>query len=212
MAPRYIWLALLIGFALLFYLPDGKFKKAVKICQGIAIFCLVAIVIPYTVQALRIGMYPQLADPWTSMAEYGSSRHSPLPMALETDGVRELAREQMASPSVVKLGKALERKETPGPMAQISGAAASYYGSQVMEQDPKSLVQTGPGMPQWISFETIDFGWSGPVTRDQTLSFFLIGPKINLVLAFVRVFLIFILALGMVGVGTDQGIKYALQG
>ncbi|MBU0973607.1 MAG: hypothetical protein KKC20_23410, partial [Proteobacteria bacterium] len=210
LAPRYIWLALLIGFALLFYLPDGKFKKAVKIYQGIVIFCLVSIVIPYAIQALRIGMYPQLAAPWTSMAEYGASRHSPL--ALEADDVRELAREQMASPSVVKLGKALEKNETPGPMAQISGAAASYYGSQVMEQDPKSRVQTGPGMPQWLPFETIDFGWSGPVTRDQTLSFFLVGPKINLVLAFVRVFLIFILALGMVGVRYRPGDKIRFTG
>ncbi|MBU3953955.1 MAG: hypothetical protein KJ658_17610, partial [Proteobacteria bacterium] len=212
LAPRYVWLALLIGIALLAYLPDGKIKKAVKLYQGIVILCLVSIVIPYTIQALRIGMYPQLADPWTAMAEYGSSRHSSLPMALQVDGVQEAAREQLASPSVVKLGKALEKKEKTGTMAQISGVTGSYYGSQVMEQDPKSLVQTGPGMPQWRPFETIDFGWSGPVTRDQILSFFLIGPKTNLVLAFVRVFLIFVLALGMVGVRYRPGNKIRFTG
>ncbi len=68
-----------------------------------------------------------------------------------------------------------------------------------MQHDPKALTQTGPGMPRWKPFETINFGWSGPVTQDQTISFALIGPKINLILAFVRVFLIFFLALCMLG-------------
>ena len=34
-APVYVWLALLIGFALLKYLPEGKFKKMVKLYQGV---------------------------------------------------------------------------------------------------------------------------------------------------------------------------------
>ena len=55
-------------------------------------------------------------------------------------------------------------------------------------------------MPKWLPFETVNFSWSGPVTRDQMVSFTLIGPKTNLVLAFVRVFLIIFLALGMFGI------------
>ena len=62
-----------------------------------------------------------------------------------------------------------------------------YYGTQVMQYDPNALTQTGPGMPKWIPFETFNFSWSGPVTRDQMVSFTLIGPKTNLVLAFMRV-------------------------
>lgn len=40
-APRYVWLALLIGFTLLKYLPDGKFKRTVKAYHLIAILTLV---------------------------------------------------------------------------------------------------------------------------------------------------------------------------
>ena len=69
-----------------------------------------------------------------------------------------------------------------------------------MQYDPSALTQTGPGMPKWIPFETFNFSWSGPVTRDQMVSFTLIGPKTNLVLAFMRVFLIILLALGMFGI------------
>ena len=47
-APLYVWLALLVGFALLKYLPDGKFKTAVKFYQGVTMICLISIVVPYT--------------------------------------------------------------------------------------------------------------------------------------------------------------------
>ncbi len=221
-APLYIWLALLIGFALLKYLPEGKFKKAVKIYQGAAIVSLVVIVIPYSVDALRIGMYPQLARPWASVGEYASGRQSRLPVPRQMgpsqteqmDMVGEMSAKKMATKSVARLSKAMNQKKESVLNTQASGGRSSYYGSQVMQLDPKSLTQTGPGMPQWLPFETIDFGWSGPVTRDQVVSFTLIGPKINLVLAFVRVFLILVLGLGMLGIGyrPGEGVQFSGKG
>jgi hypothetical protein len=219
-APRFIWLALLLGFTLLKYLPPGKFKKVVKIYHGIVILSLVVIVIPYAVNALRIGIYPQLARPWTSMGEYASPQPSSLPMSPQmdtvqdkemvqermhqTDMARKIPSKQMAFKSGGRLGKDLEKRMDIGKevssKTSTPSAASSYYGSQVMQHDPKALTQTGPGMPRWLPFETIKFSWAGPVTRDQMVSFTLIGPGINLVLAFVRVFLIFFLALGMFGI------------
>lgn len=49
-APRYIWPALLIGFALLKHLPESKFKQAVKSYQVLAYLTLLIIVIPYSIQ------------------------------------------------------------------------------------------------------------------------------------------------------------------
>jgi hypothetical protein len=191
-APLYVWLALLIGFALLKYLPDGRFKKTMNFYQAVVMICLVAIVVPYTVNALRIGMYPQLERPWTSMSN-AEQRSLPLKM----DRVREMASQSMETKSVARLAKTMNQKKQTVLTAQLSDKRSSYYGSSVMQHDPKALTQTGPGMPQWLAFETISFGWAGPVTRDQTVSFTLIGPKINLVLSFVRVALILLLALGM---------------
>ena len=84
-APRYVWLALLIGFALLKYLPEGKFKKAVKVYQSVAFLALVVIVIPYAIHALRIGIYPQLARPWTSMTEYALRQQASPPVSPQMD-------------------------------------------------------------------------------------------------------------------------------
>jgi hypothetical protein len=199
-APRYVWLALLIGLALLKYVPDGKFKKVVKVYQGVAVLVLVIITIPYAIHALRIGIYPQLARPWTSMTEY-ALRPQTVPGATpQMDLMQEMPSEQMEPKPATRLGKALRQKEDALLKIPISRKKSSYYGTQVMQHDPKALTQTGPGMPKWLPFETVPFSWSGPVTRDQMVSFTLIGPKTNLILAFVRVLLIIFLALGMFGI------------
>ncbi len=201
-APVYVWLALLIGFALLKYLPEGKFKKLVKIYQGMAVLSLVAIVIPYTVQALRIGMYPQLERSWTSMIEYASQKPPASRMVTQMDSIQEMAPQKMLFKAKPRAKKAVEMKSNQ----------ASNYGSQVIQYDPKSLTQTGPGLPRWLPFETIHFNWTGPVTRDQAVSFTLIGPRINLVLSFVRVFLILLLSLGMFGIRYKKGIDINFNG
>lgn len=199
-APRYVWLSLLIGFTLLKYLPDGKFKRAVKAYQLVAILTLVVIVIPYTIQALRIGIYPQLARPWMSMTENALRQQASPPVSQPMDMVQEEPSEEMESMSADKRGKAPSKKKRALLKSSISSQEFSYYGTQVMQYDPNALTQTGPGMPKWLPFETFNFNWSGPVTRDQMVSFTLIGPKTNLVLAFVRVFLIIVLALGIFGI------------
>ena len=199
-APRYVWLALLIGFALLKYLPEGAFKRAVKIYQSVVFLSLVLIVIPYAIQALRIGIYPQLARPWSSMTDYALQEEAFPPVSSETDMVQEMASRETEVDTAARREKLQDKREDARLTSRISGLPSSYYGSQVMQYDPKALTQTGPGLPKWLPFETVHFSWSGPVTRDQMVSFTLIGPKTNLVLAFVRVFLIILLALGMFGI------------
>ncbi len=199
-APRYIWLALLIGFVLLKYLPEGAFKKIVKVYQGLAILAFVVIVIPYAAQALRIGIYPQLARPWTSMTRVAAPQQISRSEIRKMDAVQDNRSLQPEALSVVKSGRKLEKKGKALVTSSVGRPASSYLAPQVMQHDPNALTQTGPGMPEWSPFETIRFSWSGPVTRDQKIAFTLIGPKINLILSFVRVLFILLLAMGMFGV------------
>jgi hypothetical protein len=196
LAPLYIWPALLVGFALLKYLPKGKFKQLVKIYQAVAIFVLIIIVIPYAINALRIGIYPQLARPGASMAQYALQQQNSFQASPQMDRVQKMLPMQQESKPA---GKALIKPKAALLSSTISNQKFSYDGTQVMQHDPKALTQTGPGIPRWLPFETINFSWSGPVTQDQMVSFFLIGPRTNLVLAFMRVLFIIFLTLGMFG-------------
>lgn len=198
-APKFIWPALLAGLALLAYLPRGRFREGVKICQGAAVLAFLAIVIPYGVHALRIGIYPQLEHSRALAPAGGYDMATGVPETL--DAVRE------AVPVMRKAAKAPARSK---PLA-ASYASPPAPDREVMQYDPKALNQTGPGLPDWQPFNTIGFGWSGPVTRDQVIRFTLIGPRTNLVLAFARVGLIILLALGMFGVRYHRGAGPRIQ-
>ena len=147
-APRYVWLALLIGFTLLKYLPDGKFKQAVKTYHLVAILTLVVIVIPYTIHTLRIGIYPQLAKPWTSMTENALRQQASPPASSPVDMVQEEPSVEMKSESMDERAKAPKKNKHALLKSSISSQEASYYSTQVMQYDPNALTQTGPGMPK----------------------------------------------------------------
>jgi len=210
-APRYVWPALLIGFTLLKYLSDGTFKKVVKLYQYITILILVIIVIPYAIHALRIGIYPQLARPWASMTDYSQRQKTSFSRSEQMDMAEQIAKPQKKNSQAAIRPKSILTKKGKSLTSKLSSPSPAYYEPQVMQHDPKALTQTGPGIPRWMPFETVNFSWSGPVTRDQMLSFTLIGPTINLGLAFVRVLLIILLALGMLGFQykPKQGIKFS---
>lgn len=202
-APRYVWLALLLAITLLKYLPTGKFKNFIKVYYGLTILCLIIITIPYTVESLRIGIFPQLARPWVSMSEHVARQQvtrGPAPDTIMTEQSQEEV--SLGSADIAKTKFRRKTESLAAPMLRKS--TSPYYTKQVMQFDPKTITQTGPGLPKWYAFETVHFNWSGPVTRDQTINLTLIGPKTNLALAFIRLTLIIFLGLGMLGIGYSR--------
>ena len=67
----------------------------------------------------------------------------------------------------------------------------------IFTQDPNALIQTGPGLPNW-KWRAINLKWNGPVDRKQQVSLWLLSPAVNLVLAFLRVFLLAVMIIGII--------------
>ena len=201
-APRYIWLGLLAGFALLRYLPEGRIRRLVKTGQGALVLVFILIVVPYSIQALRIGIYPQLEQPWTYVGGTGNSRTN-----TAAAGAARASREVKAKRMAIVAEDAAMPKQAAKLMSapRVQVQADILADDQALQADPNALTQTGPGIPKWRPFETIRFSWTGPVTKDQTLSFTLIGPGTNLILAFARVAGIVLLALGLFGIRYRPG-------
>ncbi|MGD9823253.1 hypothetical protein [Desulfobacter sp.] len=202
-APKYIWLVLLVGFTLLKHLPGGRMRAFVKLCQGLALISFAAIVIPFAIQTLRTGIYPELAMTWTDTSNTVMQSESQERVLMMEDNIQkqEVAPQALARKSLLgSMSKAMSTTSAPAP--------ADSRPAQVMQYDPKARTQTGPGMPLWPAYKTIPFSWSGPVSKDQSIIFFLIGPKVNLALAFLRVALVVLLGAGMLGIGKG-GIKKA---
>lgn len=65
----------------------------------------------------------------------------------------------------------------------------------LLQNAPGAVVQTGLGVPSW-GYRSINLSWSGAVRKDHRYSLYLISPFQNLLLAVVRVLLLFALSYG----------------
>ncbi|HSD29315.1 MAG TPA: hypothetical protein VLL75_18575, partial [Vicinamibacteria bacterium] len=68
-----------------------------------------------------------------------------------------------------------------------------YSYNVALEQDPKAVLQTGPGVPSW-SWRSYSLAWSGPVGRDHTMRLFLLSPGTSRLLTLLRLALLAALA------------------
>ena len=73
-------------------------------------------------------------------------------------------------------------------------AAPGRYNLNVaLEQDPKAVLQTGPGLPRW-SWRRYTLAWTGPVGSDHRMRLFLASPGLNRLLTLLRLGLVTLLA------------------
>ena len=65
---------------------------------------------------------------------------------------------------------------------------------ELQEVDPRAVVDTGPGLPEW-EWTRVSLRWSGPVEKTQRVRFFLLSPLASGLLTFLRAALLIVLAL-----------------
>ena len=225
-APRYVWLNLLAAVALLRVLPVGRSaateaagrsaateaagrsvasKAAGRIVgvvtayRNLALIALVLIALPFMVDQVRFGIYPQLELPWVSPG---------LPRPAEAPVQAEGGMAMMEEKAMPAEGLSAVPQSMPAPGLMRKAPAAAYYGdadsraARFSEIDPGAITQTGPGLPQW-RWKTVALSWNGPVLRHQEIGLFLASPTVNLLLNMLRVGLLLALAWALL----DEALK-----
>ncbi|MGD9305122.1 MAG: hypothetical protein PVF79_12715 [Desulfobacterales bacterium] len=186
-APRTVWLHLLAMLALLRVLPEGWLRKLVSFWGVGAVVALLVISIPFMVNQIRLGLYPQIEQP----GDYSRAQRMYFQQAVQVDKV------QVAAPTTPlqeePMDEAVER-EVPAKKSKMRLSAPKRA---VFAQDPNALIQTGPGLPTW-QWRSIRMQWNGPVAKNHQLRLWLLTPSANLVLAFMRVILLAIMIFGLV--------------
>ncbi|MTW20626.1 hypothetical protein [Allochromatium palmeri] len=195
-APRLVWLHLLAAAALLRLLPDqsesrglARWRTFVRWYQRLAVLALLAIGLPFLVTEIRSGLYPQLAQPyWTSTGGVvGARMQAPAPSFAFDEALSDA--EMLSAPAEPELA----RRE--GKARLQSSLARPVAPPPPLERlDPKALVQTGPGIPDW-QWRQVDLSWTGPVGPNDGARLWWLTPGWRLVLAFVVGLLL--LALGL---------------
>jgi hypothetical protein len=103
-----------------------------------------------------------------------------MPAAPAQDAVQE---EETLSAEAVR-----SKRELQAPVEQ-KALSRGYAYNVALEQDPKAVLQTGPGVPSW-TWRSYSLTWSGPVRRDHTLRLFLLSPGMGRLLTLVRLALL----------------------
>jgi hypothetical protein len=211
-APKNVWLALLVGQALLVLLKaPGKLRTLVRLYLAGAWLVFAIVTVPFVVQQLRQGFHPAHEQAWTAMSYESSldnlrAQNSRLDRyaSYGTKGA-EIPAEAKDEEKAVVMGKLApaglsirrgSKAEPAAPAPQAVQQAQQVRKSKlnVQDYDPNAMVQTGPGQPAW-TWRTVSMTWNGPVQRGEQVHLMLLGPRTNLVLMLVRIALLALLVL-----------------
>jgi len=226
-APQWVWLFLLLGLALVKYLPEGRFKKLMRAYRFACVLLLLAWSIPFMIHQVRVAIYPALENPYqvlenrslsygglpldkfeanmpgTTGANAPLPPPNPAPEAMKEKG----AEDEEARPLAKKAEDQVQQQQAMGNLRQEARSKvgsdsfakkSASYSKNLLEQRPGTKIQTGPGLPKW-SWQKVDLNWSGPVSKDQKICLLLMPPWLNFILAFARVALLAFFILGMMG-------------
>jgi hypothetical protein len=218
-APFALWLSLVAAIALQRGAPVGWIRPLARVWFLASAAALVVVVVPFARDQVRDALFPQVAD--AAASGHGERLASAPRRSDVEDGVaggveggvpggvvggvvggvpRKLP---AAAPPTQELEEKAEAtsllvrsKEAVQTVAERQNARRDSSSYNVaLEQDPKAVLQTGPGVPAW-TWRSYALTWSGPVGRDHTMRLFLLSPGMNRLLTLLR--LVLVAALGAV--------------
>ncbi len=192
-SPSWLWAPFLASTALARAIPSERARAVFRMAVRVFLAAIVAMSLPYVVGEARRGIYPQLSYP-------GAVR----PLA-PTAGAPKKAAQQVADQTVNQMAE----PASPAPAEQerdklsLGGEISRSVGSRYVQKQmplslPNAAIQTGRGLPEW-QWDMVHFSWNGPVRRDERLTLYLVGPRMNFVLSFVRILLLTALLLVVSG-------------
>ena len=193
-APHWIWVLVLGTEALRRVVREDRAGWLVRVLSGISLAVLALIAVAFLARQIRQAIYPALETYeatgdlvlYRQMGVGGFAR----PAAEErvmTEGVEttEPMGTDMAAGDTNKV-QPERRPSTPPP--------PSPEQPKLQETDPRAVVSTGPGLPDW-QWSSVELQWSGPVDKEQRMRLFLIPPAGNFVLTLIRAALLLLLVL-----------------
>ncbi|MBL8910146.1 MAG: hypothetical protein JNM17_05505, partial [Archangium sp.] len=207
--PQFAWLVVLVLEGLFRVLPLGGFKSFLKLSRFAAWAGLVIISVMFAVQHVRQGMYPALAKErqlggvksysdynFENMSQY--ARNEAGELNLDRAGSEGWDGIPQGAFKLDVQKEAKQDEDSRQQFAQNKTNSGKKRSLNARDYDKNATVQTGPGLPRW-DWTPLAINFSGPVSQDQRLSFFFLGPTANLILAFLRVALLGLLLLVVLG-------------
>ncbi|HWX65399.1 MAG TPA: hypothetical protein VNZ27_03125 [Rhodanobacter sp.] len=177
-----LWtLAVTLALALLLRaLPDGRLRSGARI-GALAVFALAVLwALPFAATQLQYALHPQLEGGNQSRVVSANFAEP----ALQDENDANAKMKQMAPPSppaplpppppglpaVAEMSaNAVDNAASSSEsLSEVTVSANALMAPGVMQQDSRSVIQAGAGMPHWNEGNNYRLGWSGPVTTEQS--------------------------------------------
>lgn len=166
-APRWAWLNLLVAIGLLTVAPEGRLRRFASTYRSLSLAALVLLLVPFSTIQLKNFVFPQLERPVLVRAAMMPGRVAMTPRpGIALDGVMSRA-DQAVPASTSVLQGALEEVVVSSRPAPPSPNLSRYL--------PGTLVQTGPGLPDWV-WTRAQLNWTSPVEPGQSYRLLIAGP------------------------------------
>jgi hypothetical protein len=203
-APSAVWLSLVAAIALRRVAPAGRIARLARLWFFASAAVLVVVVVPFARDQVKDALFPQAAGS-QAQGRFGDElavapARVGVPGGVVGGVVGGLPSAAPAAPPPAEADQlaessllARDARQENAPVNSLQPVAKRGYSYNVaLEQDPKAVLQTGPGVPGW-SWHSYSLSWSGPVSRDHTLRLFLVSPALNRLLTLLRLALLALL-------------------
>ncbi len=202
-APHWTWLAVLAFESLRRALPAGRLQQVATFAYGLAVIALLIVTVPFLVMQVRAAIYPALEEPFNSAGALGSGGIGALQAHVEFNGVvGGVLGGEIAGRGDLMGASGNPPAEEVGARSEMKMSVLSRPSRSIVKlldaTDPKAVVQTGPGLPDW-TWRSVSLRWRGPVKSSQRMRLVLIPPAVNHLLTFLRVALVSLLLLCLSG-------------
>jgi hypothetical protein len=170
------WANLIAAMALARAAPAGRLANIARGYRTVSFVLLALALVSFAWIEVRQSIYPQLEFAREAL-QPRFVRQEPristnIAGAVNTEQtIPSAAREAPAPRAPPPPAQSLEQATTvdnPYSLASVSGGPLAAYA-------PGTLVQAGPGVPNW-DYGAHPFSWSGPVDPSQTVRFIVLGP------------------------------------
>ena len=169
------WANLLAAIALARAAPAGRLAKFAHGYRMVSFAVVALALVSFGWTEVRQSLYPQLE--FASEAQGGRLRHEVAMMAVSEEAPATAAVETRAPAPEPPPPPVLQESVTVDNPYSLSATSAGtpVRGTPLAAYAPGTLVQAGPGVPNW-DYGVHSFGWSGPVDPSQTVRFIVLGP------------------------------------
>ena len=188
------WANLIAAIALARVVPAGRLANIARGYRTVSFALLALVLVSFAWTEVRQSIYPQLEFVPEALQggaiQDGYTRQGPAPTAMRAERVAPPVADSDVAPAPALEPRALKGPPPPASGLQQSVAVDNPYGMSALfgrapgasvsetplaAYAPGTLVQAGPGIPNW-DYGAHPFSWSGPVDPSQTVRFIVLGP------------------------------------